>query len=160
MSKTILWSKVDEGINIIYYVGDNGQCIKRSHKLKRESFVKPHLHSTGHVQVKINGVDYRLKNLVAQHYIKEWKPGVYVECIDGDPFNCNVKNLRLYTQSEHGKRTAPQNKSRAVVIQGRKYKSVRQAARMNYVSYQTLLDYLTPGAVKHSVLQGIEAYYL
>ena len=52
--------------------------------------------------------------------------------------------------------TGPMSRSQAVVVQdkGRKpkeYSSIRKAAKALYVSYQTLLDYLT-GKYKSSVL--------
>ena len=106
-------------------------------------------------------MELTVKNLVARHHLsRKWQPHTYVECKDKNPDNCNVKNLRLYTQSLHGKRTAPANKNKAVIVEGRKYKSVREAAKNNFVSYQTMLDYLTPGKVKKSVLEGTETRYV
>jgi len=98
-----------------------------------------------------------LKNLVAKHFVKGYRVGDFVECIDGNPFNCKVANLRIYTHSEHGKRTGWQSRSQAVVVGDVEYRSVREAAKALHVSYQTLLDYMG-GKVKHSVIRDIPIF--
>jgi len=139
-----------------YYIGDKGTAFKRSHKMKRESPIKIYLHR-GHAEIKVNNKEYRVKNLVAARFIRTYKRGDYVECIDENPKNVSVENLRIYTQAEHGKRTGHlSNRAKEITINGETYKSIRQAAKANYISYQTLLDYMS-GTVKNSVIKGMVA---
>ena len=157
--RNTLWERVDTGLVYDYFVGENGLVFKRAHKTLVETLVTPYL-KKGHATLKINGKEYTLKNLVAKHYLyRKWKPNTYVECVDGDPFNCCEDNLRLYSKSEHGKRTAPQIKAIPVVVNGVYYNSVRSAAKSLFVSYQTLLDYLAINKIKHSVLEGTSVAY-
>jgi len=147
-----MYSKVCEGKIYIYYVGSNGTAFKRSHKLGRESAVKVSM-KNGHAQVRINRKEYRLKNLVAEHFIRGWVSGTFVECKDGNPHNCDYRNLRLYTRREHGIRTAPRGRSKPVIVEGVRYESVLEASRALYVSAQTIWDYLNRKR-KRSLLEG------
>ena len=77
--------------------------------------------------------------------------------IDGNELNCNITNLKIVDKREVAKVTGPMSQSQVVVVQEYKkepieYRSVRQAAKALYVSYQTLLDYLK-GKYKNSVLK-------
>jgi len=151
-SKTPQWARVCEGKTFIYYIGSDGSVIKISHKLKRQSNVKI-FKRRGHATVKINGMDMRLKNLVAKHHMRGWFPGCYVECLNGNPDDCHCKNLRIYTRSEHGKRTCPRGRSLPVIVEGVRYESVLEASRALYVSDQTIWDYLNRKR-NRSILEG------
>ncbi|MCL2531573.1 MAG: hypothetical protein FWE40_05400 [Oscillospiraceae bacterium] len=147
------YAEVGTGRVYIYTVREDGKAIKTSRKRYVESRVTPYL-KRGHAVVKINGKEFTLKNLVAAKFHKDYFAGAYVEVIDGNPFNCRVQNLRIYSQSEHGKRTGYRSGSQPVVVDGVKYRSVRAAAKALHCSYQTLLDYIN-GDAKHSVLAGV-----
>lgn len=147
------YARVCTGKVFYYSVCENGTVIKTSRKLYKESKVKPYL-KRGHAVVKINGKEHTLKNLVASKFIESYRKGDYVEVIDGDPFNCHVRNLRLYSQAEHGRRTGYRSSSQPVIVNGVEYRSIRECAKALHVSYQTVLDYLS-GDIKHSVLQGV-----
>lgn len=149
----LIYSRICSGKRYFYSVCENGKVIKCSRIHYVESAVKPYL-KRGHATVKINQREYTLKNLVAKHFIECYCAGDYVEVLSDDPFDCAVWNLRLYTQSEHGRRTAPRVKSQGVVANGIEYESIRKCAAALHCSYQTVLDYLS-GNVKHSVLRGI-----
>jgi hypothetical protein len=89
----------------------------------------------------------------------------YAHSSDGNPRNISIENMRFYSMRLHGKHTGHLSKSRAVVIKDFKkdpirYRSVREAAKALYCSYQTLLDYLN-GSVRKSVLNkwGRKIYY-
>jgi hypothetical protein len=149
------WSRICSGIIYDYAVCEDGRVIKCSRVHSVESAVKPYLHR-GAATVRVNGKMFTLKNLVARHFIRGYHAGAPVECIDGNPFNCRVKNLRVYTMREHGQRTGGRNsRARKVVANGVEYRSVRECAKALFVSYQTVLDYID-GSVKRSVLQGVE----
>ena len=151
-----LFERVETGKLFDYYIGDKGTVFKRSIKLKRESPVGVYVRR-GHAECKIGGKEYRLKNLVAKHHIRGYRKGDYVECKDGNPLNFSAYNLRIYTQSEHGKRTGHlSGRAKPVTVNGKQHKSIRQAAKAHYVSYQTLSDYIG-GKVKYSVMQGTQA---
>ena len=149
----LMYSRICAGKRYFYSVCEDGKVIKCSRVRYVESEATPYL-KKGHATVKINRREYTLKNLVAKHFIKSHRAGDYVEVLGGDPFDCAVWNLRLYTKSEHGRRTAPRVKSQRVIVNGIEYESVRKCARALHCSYQTVLDYLG-GNVKHSVLNGI-----
>ena len=142
------------GKNYSYKVREDGTVIKTSKKRFVESRAKPYL-KRGRATVKMANKEITLKNLVAKHFVKGYRKGAYVETVDGDPFNCAASNLRLYTKSEHGKRSGYKSKAQKVVANGIEYRSVRQAAQALHVSYQTPLDYMA-GRVRRSVLRGVE----
>jgi len=154
-----MYSKICEGQRFIYYIVSDGTAIKISQKLKRNSYVKIYL-KNGHATAIINRKEMRIKNLVAQHFIRGWQPGICVECKDGNPYNCNYRNLRLYTKREHGLTTAPRGRARPIIVEGVRYSSVLEASRALYVSDQTIWDYLNM-KVNRSVLEGysIESDY-
>ncbi len=148
-------SRVCGGKRFLYSVREDGRVFRTSRKTLKEATVKPYL-SKGHAAVKINGREYRLKNLVAQHFIEGYRPGDYVETLGGDPFRCAVWNLRLYSQMEHGQKTGWLcSQSRRIIANGVEYRSIRACAAALHVSYQTIHDYLA-GRVRRSVLRGIE----
>ena len=149
----VFWSLVDSGKLYDYYIGNNGYVFRRSKITLVEYPVSVYLAKKKHASVKINGKSYKLKNLVAEHFLREYYPGCYVECIDGDPFNCREANLRVYSQNEHGRLTGWRSSAQKVIVDGKEYRSIRQAASANYVSYQTLSDYIY-GNYKTSVLDG------
>ena len=119
-----------------------------------EHYVQSYL-KKGHATVKINNREHRLKNLVAEHFIECWSPGCPVECIDGNPLNCDKRNLRVYSKQEHGANTGWKSRSQAVIINGVEYRSIREGAKAVHASYQTILDYLS-GKVKNSCLDGYD----
>jgi len=147
-------SRICVGKMHIYSVCEDNTVIKTSCKRFAESRVRPHL-KRGQAVVKINGSEYTLKNLVARHFVPGYKPGDYVEVKNGNPFDCRARNLRLYTKSEHGRRTGYRSSSQKIIVKGAEYRSIREAAKALHVSYQTILDYLG-GNVKHSVLNGMD----
>ena len=149
----MLHSRICEGKRFYYSVREDGAVFKTSKVRYIESRAAVYI-KRGKATVKINQKEYTLKNLVARHFVPEYCDGDYVEVIDGDPLNCSADNLRLYTQAEHGRRTGHRSRSRKVIANGVKYRSVREAAKALYASYQTVLDYMN-GRAKHSVLQGI-----
>ena len=89
------YKRVCVGKMFLYSVCEDGTVLKTSRKWYRESRVTPYL-KRGMVVVKINGREHTLKNLVARHFHKDYRAGDYVEVMGGNPFNCSVKNLRIY----------------------------------------------------------------
>jgi len=150
-----MWARVCEGKRWIYAVCEDGRVTRTSKVRHIETRVKVFLHSRGHATVKINGSVRTLKNLIAKHFVKGWKPGMYVECIDGNQLNCAAWNLRLYTHSEHGKRTGwKSGKAKPVTANGKRYASYRECGKAMYASYQTISDCIS-GRSRNSVLSGM-----
>lgn len=150
---------VYENSRFIYYVTNAGSLIKISKKTSRSFNIEGHLKHNVLI-VKIGERQLSLKKLVVDKFSKFKFPNYY--CIghkDKNPNNCSLKNLYAYSYTNHGKKTGWMSKSKpvAVVLGGvpRVYRSVREAAKALYVSYQTLLDFLN-GSVKSSVLKGME----
>ena len=152
MNDTINYSKITEGKLYLYGVLENGKIIKTFKKTYSETQVTPYL-KRGHATVKIAHKEHRVKNLVAKAFIANYRPGDYAEVIDGDPFNCDIRNIRICSKSEHGKRTGHKSRAQPIVVNGTPYRSIRAASSAIHVSYQTLLDYMT-GKSKNSVLCG------
>ena len=150
--KYVEWERCASGKIFDYYVGNDGSVFRRAKGNGSEQSVAVFL-IRGHATVKLNGRERKVKNLVARHHMRGYRYGSYVECIDGDPLNCSVENLRIYTKSEHGKRTGHLSSSTPISVDGIAYRSIREAAKELYVSYQTLLDYMG-GSVKNSILAG------
>ena len=115
--KGVEWERCASGKVFDYYVGDNGSFFRRAKGNKVEQPVAVYIKS-GHATVKINRREQRVKNLVARHHMRGHRYGTYVECIDGNPLNCNVNNLRMYSKNEHGRRTGYLSRSTPVAVDG------------------------------------------
>lgn len=157
MQDELNYSRICTGQNYTYSVCEDGRVIKTSRKHYAESHVAVWL-KRGKAAVKINNKEYILKNLVAQHFITDYKKGDTVITIDGNPFNCNKRNLQVISKAEAGRQSGYLSMSKPVIADGIRYKSIRECAKAHYVSYQTLLDYIN-GKVKHSILQGLNIKY-
>ena len=154
MNDAVNYSKITEGKMFYYGIFENGKIIKTLKSTYAETSVSVYL-KRGHATVKIANKEHTVKNLVAKAFIPNYKPGDYVEVINGDPFDCHINNIRIYSKSEHGKRTGHKSSSLPVIVNGLHYRSIRTAAKSLHVSYQTLLDYMA-GKHKKSVLCGFD----
>lgn len=99
----------------------------------------------GKAYIKINYREIPLKQVIAAAFIKEYKKGDIVECIDGNIYNCRVENLRIISPQEHGRRTGGTSRNIPVRViypdgQQRDFPSERAAARELYCSYQTIIN--------------------
>ena len=154
-SDGLFWSRINTKCKkFIYSVREDGKVLRTNRLNFHEEYVVPYLRK-GHATVKINKREHRLKNLVAEHFLQGWSRGSPVECIDSNPFHCDVKNLRVYSRKEHGVNTGWKSRSQAVIINGVKYRSIREGAKAIYTSSQTICDYLS-GNVKSSCLDGYD----
>jgi len=157
--------RIHESDRYIWYAHSSGYFYKILKSTQKRIDLKGHV-KEGDLVIKI-GSDKALlaKHLIAKHFYRKYYPGVCIELIDGNPRNISIENMRFYSMRLHGKHTGHLSKSRAVVIKDFKkdpirYRSVREAAKALYCSYQTLLDYLN-GSVRKSVLNkwGRKIYY-
>ena len=147
---------VAESDKKIWYANSNGSVTSMLKSIGKSLNIHP-FNKGGHATVKINGKETRLSRLIASTFFRNFNPELRVGYKDGNRFNCSIENLYLYTQRIHGKRTGYMSRSKSVIVKESRqepveYRSVREAAKHLYVSYQTLLDYLG-GDVKHSVLK-------
>ena len=155
MNDAINYSKITEGQVYYYGIFENGKVIKTLKSTYAETSVAVFL-KRGNATVKIANKDHTVKKLVAKAFIANYRPGDYLEVIDGDPFNCHINNIRIYSKSEHGKRTGHKSsRCQAVRVNGEHYRSIRTAAKAINVSYQTLLDYIAE-KYNTSVLCGFD----
>ena len=81
------YAHICTGKMFTYQVCEDGSVIKTSRKRFVESKVKPYL-KRGHAVVKINQKEYKVKNLVAAHFIKGYRKGDYIEVLNGNTLNC------------------------------------------------------------------------
>lgn len=78
-----------------YAVSNHG----RVKNLVYDRLLKPRANSYGHMRVTLtsHGIkrDFYLHHLVAQAFMKNYRPRMYLKPADGDWSNCHVYNLRL-----------------------------------------------------------------
>jgi hypothetical protein len=156
--------KVDESDYAIWYADTRGFIFKKYKKSGITKIVKGYVRE-GFRVVKINYVECRFSRVIARAFMKNYQEDLLIGYKDGNRDNCSLQNLFLYSRRTHGKKTGYLSKSTPVIVKDFKkdpieYRSVREAAKHLYVSYQTLLDYLA-GRVDHSVLAkwGRKIYY-
>lgn len=142
----------------LYYVSTKGEVFAHDKFSSKVTKLEPYL-KQGKPRLSIHHTkDPYLKHCVWFVATGHW-PTIdeNVIPIDGNEQNCDFTNLKLVDKREVAKVTGPMSQSQAVIVQERgqppkEYRSVRQAAKALYVSYQTLLDYLK-GKYKTSVLK-------
>lgn len=129
----------------LYFIHTSG-VLAVKYKNGKERLIKGTLNNRGHLVVKIEGKTYKIKNLVAAETINGYKAGMSVIMKDGNPTNCDCYNLKVLTPKQLGTATGGlTNKSQKVMINGKIYNSIRQAALSIYVSPQSLSEYLRTG---------------
>ena len=90
--------------------------------------------------------EYIISHLVAAAFLPPKPPGTVIYHKNGIRFDNHVENLGYITRAELGKKTAHKSKCRAVFKidqDGNEieiYRSAREAAKKNYMSYQTVID--------------------
>ena len=148
-----------ENNRFLYYLNSSGLYYKVSKKTSEHYILKGYIHK-GFRTFKINNKSFRAKNLVASVFLKNYKPGMVVEVIDGNQDNISVTNLKLSTYQKHGLLHGHKSNSRKVVIIDKNnnktiYQSGRKAAKALFVSYQTLYDYLNNKVRYNSVVLDV-----
>lgn len=157
--------RIHESDRYIWYAHSSGYFYKILKSNQKRIDLKGHI-KDGDMVIKIgNGKAVLGKHLIAKYFYRNYHPGLCIQLIDGNPRNINIDNMRFYTLKHHGKLTGHLANSKAVIIKDFKkdpirYRSVREAAKALYCSYQTLSDYLN-GSVRRSVLNkwGRKIYY-
>ncbi len=141
-----------------YYIGTDGLIHRLTRKSGKESIMRGTL-KRGTVVIRINGKHESIKKIVAHAFIPRSRVGRWViKHIDGDPWNNAVENLQLIPQREYSRITGPMSGSQRIEVitpegERKDYSSIRKAAKDLFVSYQTILDYMS-GSYKSSVLDG------
>lgn len=128
----------------IYYASTRGYVLRVLKSNYSEEKVKV-WYRRGKAYIKINYKEIPLKQVIAAAFLKEYKKGDIVECIDGNIYNCRVDNLRIVSPQEHGRRTGGKSRNIPVRVispdgKQRDYPSERAAARALYCSYQTVIN--------------------
>ena len=130
----------------LYYIHTSGHVAVR-YKNGKEKLLTSYFHKK-YAMVKIQDKAYKLKNLVAMEVFPQYRKGMNVINIDGNPLNCDFYNLKLISKSELGKLTGGLSRSQEIQIGKASFPSVRQASKSLFVSHQTLLDFLKTGKSK------------
>ena len=149
------FKKIDSGKIYDYFACSDGYVLKVTKKTYNESRVCAY-YRRGDLSVKINQKEQKLKHIIARAFIPKYKPGMCVTFKDGNRYNCAATNLLVYNKRELGEKTGHMSRARDIKImfpdgEIKHYRSIRQAAKDLYVSYQTLADYIK-GSTKSSVL--------
>lgn len=161
--------KIDESDKYIWYASTKGyiyKILKSSLEGEKRFIVKNTIMVYGYLKsgyrtIKVRNKENRMSQLLARTFLKDWYPGCCVGYKDNDPTNLDIRNLYIYSMRTHGKKTGYKSKSMPVIVTRKnpketiKYRSVREAAKALYVSYQTLSDYLN-GTVKNSVIDKLK----
>jgi hypothetical protein len=155
----------ESGKRFTYCVYENGTVTRTAKKSVKETKVKPYLKKGGgrnraYLMVKVNYKEYKVKALVAKYFCYGYKKGISVICADGNQRNCKAENLILCTQKEVGEEYGHLSKSMPIVVkkdgEEKQYRSMRQAAKALFVSYQTVFNYMNGKSGKRSVLSDYE----
>lgn len=151
----------------LWYINSMGYVVRLSKKDNSKRVLKPFFKKRN-ICVKVSGKTTYIKTLVAKYFCHEYKPGICIGFKDNDPTNCNIENLYFYSYEENGRLTGHMSKAQPLIIEFQKgnkkerieFRSIREAAKHLYCSYQTLLDYLK-GKYKTSVLNdyNMKIYY-
>lgn len=150
---------IAESKKYLWYVSSLGYIFSICKKTKERKILSKWKKGNS-VTTKAGGKEYQLNQLVAKVFLREWYKGSFVLNIDGNIFNNNVRNLEVISRSEFIRRLDSTSRSMPVVIKNRiskevnRYRSVREAAKTLFVSYQTLSDYLN-GNSNNSVLSEV-----
>ena len=136
----------------LYYIHTSG-VVGVVHKNGKETLLKGCLHHNKDLVVKIDSKTVKVKNLVAKEIFSNYIEGEHsVVLLDGNPRNCDCYNMAIFTKKQLGELTGfNAGKNQKIKIDGVVYQSIRQAAKANFVSYQTVIDYLS-GKYKKSIL--------
>ncbi|NLY79014.1 MAG: hypothetical protein GX072_03655 [Lysinibacillus sp.] len=125
---------------------------KRVYK-KHQKFLLPFLHRQKgemYVKVRFNSVykQYRVKDLVAAHFLREPKPNEVLYFSNGIKTDCYAGNLKWIDRSKLAKKTGGLSRSKEVVQLDpdtleviAEYRSTRETARKTPYSYQSISDY-------------------
>lgn len=128
---------------VLYSVREDGVVISTNKKTYIEKILKPVL-SNGVLVVRINRKVYKIKNLVAKCFIKEYTKNMCVLLKDNNPYNCNINNLILKDKKSVGKITGGKANSISVIqnINGKKikYNSIKEFCKNNYIGVRTYFD--------------------
>lgn len=146
-----LFHTTEKGIS--YYIHTSG-VVGVKYKSGKEKLLKGFI-AKNHLYVKIEGKAVKVKNLVAREIFKEYRWGIdSVVLRDGNPRNCDCYNMEMHTPQELGSITGGlSNRSMPVIVEGKEYSSIRQAAKDQFVSRQTISDKIS-GKYKSSILDG------
>ncbi len=94
------WKPLFEG----YDISDWGQikmlpCIKRGRNYSEKILTNQYYQ--GSISVQIKGITYSVKKLVAEKFLGPSRDPekIYVNCIDGNPYNLHISNLEWVTKS-------------------------------------------------------------
>ena len=157
MNTETRYEQIDESKLFLYFACTDGFILRVLKSTYQEERVKVYKRR-GKAYGKVNQKDIPIKHLIAKAFIKGYKKGNIVECIDGNPMNCRLDNLRIITKQEFGKKTGGKGNNIPIVVtfpddSEQEFPSIRSAARALFVSYQTVIDILN-GKYKNTVLDG------
>lgn len=145
-----VWLEV-KGSNSQFKISNYGR-FKRVYK-KHQKFLLPFLHRQKgemYVKVRFNSVykQYRVKDLVAAHFLRKPKSNEVLYHANGIKTDCYAGNLKWIDRSKLAKKTGGLSRSKEVVQLDpdtleviAEYRSTRETARKTPYSYQSISDY-------------------
>lgn len=149
-AKQVIENEIWRPINHQYSVSDHGR-FKKKYKRDKETYIMPFVKKqSGYPYIKLNLdgklKEYKVSHLVAKYFIGE-RPGYRIRHKNGIKFDCYAGNLEFITMQELGKLTGHKSNSKEIVklcLETNEplewYRSSREAAKENYMSYQTVLE--------------------
>lgn len=131
----------------LYYIHTSGVVVVK-YKSGIEKIMKGTLRK-GNLCVNIDGKTYKIKKLVAREVFNNYSPDCCIVHKDNNPRNCDCYNLKIVTKNYIGQNTGGKtSKAKKVIINGKIYNSIAQAAKSLFVDPQTLTNYLKTGKSK------------
>lgn len=145
------WKQFHEGTKLVYFVSNKGRVKYKRKDTGNEYPSKMVLNKDGVAVVRVQQKQVQVKNLVAKHFSREYAEMLktvkqpYVGVIDGNPMNCDVSNLEVYSNPKYAK-VAKRWKPCALYENGKKvktYRSLKDAGKDLYYNYQDLAHYFS-----------------
>jgi lambda repressor-like predicted transcriptional regulator len=161
-----IWKTTKENPN--YEVSNFGR-FRRVHKQSEAKYTAVRPYKSSHqnrkggkvktkLKIKLGSKEYLAKKIVANAFVEN--PNNYTCVIedDGNITNIKASNLKWLSKREVGKMTGHLSKSRKIKLidpitkEVKIYRSMRECARQNHVSHETIRDYLK-GKVKKPMFE-------
>jgi len=144
--KNEAWIKYDN----TYSCSTDGRVIK--HYKTMDKIIIPYgkkNHRSPDVRyVKIHGKETKLSRFIYGCFNKNYDRNMSIAMADGDKYNCATYNLKAMTKKRLGKLTGGESRSIPVELLNEDgstidwYKSIRHAARENYISHEAVREHL------------------
>lgn len=105
--------------------------------------------------VQIDGGWYPMKQIIARHFTRVWRPGYYIYFRDNNPYNCNINNLTIKKYKTG--QTLGRHRAIEFLINNKwtRFDSIKKAAGALFVSVSTMKRFVYGWNTKPNGGQGV-----